>query len=137
VLEGGNLHLAENFLNQARALNPNDMNVQTEYGYLLFRKAVQNPAGMLAAEQVNQARELLNANIASRGDKDPHSYHVLGSNMLDWIERGIASHSERKAELEALMKIIDDGCLKHPSNEHLKILREKLQQSYLLLATIK
>jgi hypothetical protein len=136
-VERGSLHSAENFLNQARQLNPMDMNVQTEYAYLLFRKALQNPAGSHATEFVDEAKTLLRGNIANRGDKDPHSYHVLGANMLEWIERGIASRNEKKAEIELLMQIIDEGASKHPSNDHLKVLREHVKHSYLSLAVVK
>jgi hypothetical protein len=112
-VEQGNLNLAENFLNQARALDATDMNIQTEYAYLLFRKALQNPAGTHAEDYVTEARALLDANIGSRGDKDPHSYHVLGSNMLEWAERGIADRADQKIELETLSEVIEQGCKKH------------------------
>ena len=133
-VEQGSLELGENFLNQARARSGSDMNVQTEYGYLLFRKALENPAASHAKEYVTEATALLKANIATRGAKDPHAYHVLGNNMLEWIERGIPTRLEKKTELEALSKLIEEGASKHPSNEHLKLLRENLRDAYLGLA---
>jgi hypothetical protein len=98
-VEQGNLNLAENFLNQARALDAADMNIQTEYAYLLFRKALQDPAGTHAEEYVREARALLNANIANRGNKDPHSYHVLGNNMLEWTNVELPIAMIRKLNL--------------------------------------
>lgn len=136
-VEDGSLHSAENFLNQARARNPSDMNVQTEYGYLLFRKAIENPAGPHASEYISEAVALLKANIAARGAKDPHAYHVLGHNMLDWVDRGIPTRIEKKAELESLSKIIDEAVSKHPSNDHLKLLKENIRDAYLALAVTK
>ena len=57
--------------------------------------------------------------------------------MLEWIERGIADYSDQKAELEALIKVIEDGGGKHPSNDRLSILRDKLRHAYLSLAVVK
>lgn len=136
-VEQGSLELGENFLNQARALGGSDMNVQTGYAYLLFRKALKNPAAAPAKEKVAEAVTLLNANIAARGAKDPHAYHVLGSNMLEWIDKGISTRLEKKAELEALSKIIDDGGSKHPGNNRIKLLKESVRDAYLTLAVAK
>lgn len=133
-VESSNIHAAENFLSQARALNDRDLNVQTEYGYLLFQKALETPAGAHAQEFVDEALALLRGNIAVRGDKDPHSYHVLGSNMLEWIERGIPNRSDRKSELEDLQTIVEEGVRKHPKNSHLKSLKQKVQDVYLSMA---
>ena len=133
-VEQGSLDLAENFLNQARARAGSDMNVQTEYGYLLFRKALQNPAASHATEYVAEATNLLKAKIAARGAKDPHAYHVLGNNMLEWIDRGIATRLGKKSELEALSKIIEEGAAKHPANDHLKLLKENVRDAYLGLS---
>ena len=106
-------------------------------GYLLFRKALENPAGPHGAEYVKEAVSLLKGNVANRGSKGAHAYHVLGNNMLEWIDRGIATRLEKKSELEALSKIIDDGVSKHPSNEHLKMLKENVRDAYLGLAVGK
>lgn len=133
-VEQGSLELAENFLNQARARGGSDMNVQTEYGYLLFRKALVNPAAPHANEYAAEATSLLKANIAARGAKDPHAYHVLGTNMLDWINRGIATRLEKKTELEELSKVIDEAAVKHPANVHIRTLRENIRDTYLSLA---
>lgn len=136
-VEQGSLELGENFLNQARALGGSDMNVQTEYAYLLFRKALKNPAAAHAKEHVAEAITLLNANIAARGAKDPHAYHVLGTNMLEWVDKGISTRLEKKAELEVLSKIIDEAGSKHPANNHIKLLKESVRDAYLSLAVAK
>ena len=115
-VEQGSLDLAENFLNQARARAGSDMNVQTEYGYLLFRKALQNPAASHATEYVAEATNLLKAKIAARGAKDPHAYHVLGNNMLEWIDRGIYTYEPAHAPLARIFMAVGpylDGSRSH------------------------
>src|SRR5207244_3011735 len=56
-VEAGDLRLAENFLNQARSLVPSgeDYRVETEYAYMLIRKAVGNPAGGHSIEFIEKA----------------------------------------------------------------------------------
>lgn len=76
-LELGNLGLAERYLITARSLNDRDLNTQSEFGYLLFRKALSNPNAVAAGEFVDEAIKMLQENIALRGAKDPHSYHIL------------------------------------------------------------
>jgi len=134
AVENNNLFQAENFLGQARALEPQNRNVQTEYAYLLFRKAITNPSGSESVKFVEEAAILLRDNIASRGMKDPHSYHVLGSNLLDWIDIGIGSFSDRRMEIEKLSQEINDGVSKHPGNSHLRILQDRIKQTYLSMA---
>lgn len=86
---------------------------------------------------VTEATALLKANIAARGAKDAHAYHVLGNNMLEWIDHGIATQLDKKVELETLAKTIDDGASKHPTNDHLKTLKAKVQDAYLHLAVAR
>jgi hypothetical protein len=119
-LECGSLNFAENCLNYALSLNSTDHNTQTEYAHLLFRKALANPSGLNSGHLVEEATKYLTANIAARGDKDPHSYHVLGSDTLQWIVKGIHSHDEQKIAMENLKKTVGEGLRKHPKNDLLK-----------------
>ena len=57
--------------------------------------------------------------------------------MLEWTERGIADRADQKIELETLSEVIEQGCKKHPTNAHLKTLREKVRHAYLLLSVSK
>ena len=101
-VEVGGLDLAENFLNQARALSPTDYYVQTEYAYLQMRKAIENPAAGFAPEFVREATETLTALIDRAGERDAYPYHVLGSQGLAWSRRGISSSIEKERFLREI-----------------------------------
>lgn len=133
-LEFGNLRLAELFLSQARGLAPDDLFVQNEYGYLLFRKALDNVSAVNSSELVEEATELLSVNIAKRGTTDPHPYHIYGSQGLAWSRRGIQKFEEKKVYLEGLLHVVEEGEQKHPNNQELKNLLENIRTEYLNLA---
>jgi hypothetical protein len=80
---------AENFLNQAKSLAEDDPLVETEWAYLLFRKAILSPGSTVAPELAKQATASLEDLIERRGRTDRYPYHVLGSQGLSWSRRGI------------------------------------------------
>lgn len=133
-VEYGDLALADNFLNQARGLAPDDPLVDNERAYLLFKQAIQNPAGIDAPEMVTEATTLLEDLISIRGKFDPYPYHVLGSQGLAWARRGIVKLEEKKTYLQKLLRRIEEGQRNHPRQEDLKKLHEDLQRELLSLS---
>ncbi|MFO1305611.1 MAG: SIR2 family protein [Burkholderiales bacterium] len=133
-LEQGSLSLAENFLNQSIALAPDDPFVQTEYAYLLLRKACEGPAKPDAQSHVDDALDMLRELIATRGASDSYPYHVLGSQGLSWARRGIANRVQRVQFLEMLLAEVSAGCLRHRSNADLSRLKDDLKREILLHA---
>ena len=74
----GALELAKHFLDQARALDPDDALVANEYAYWQFKKANVDQLSDEAEELVRCATDTLLQLIgASRASSYP--YHVLGS----------------------------------------------------------
>jgi hypothetical protein len=58
-------------------LAPEDHKVETEYAYLLFKKALLRPQDVQARDFVDRSIETLESVIAARGSADPHPFHVL------------------------------------------------------------
>jgi len=133
-VEVGDLDLAENFLNQARALSPTDFYVQTEYSYLLFRKAIDNPTAMLAPAFAREATETLEGLIERNGERDVYAFHVLGSQGLSWARRGIPSSIEKEQFLREIMLHLQSGCRLHPRAVELKKLMDDVRQEHLSIA---
>jgi len=133
-VEVGDLDLAENFLNQARGLSPSDFYVQTEYAYLLMRKAIDRPAANFAPEFVREATETLTSLIDQVGERDPYAYHVLASQGLAWARRGITSSIEKEQFLREIKSDLENGCKHHPRAAELKMLLETVKQEHLNIA---
>ena len=75
-VELGDIKLAEHYLATAKGLGEHDYLVQTEWAYLLFRKAIDE-LGVDSPKMVDEATSILNDLIARVGDAYP--YHILGS----------------------------------------------------------
>ena len=133
-VEEGDLHLAENFLSQSRSLVADDPYVNTEWAYLLFKKAVTKSGAAKAPEHVEEASQILYGLIQDRRVEDEYPYHVLGSQGLSWARRGIRNETERAVYLGNLILIVRDGISKFPYSNALKVLETSLQEESLKLA---
>jgi len=131
-VEHGDLAMAEHYLNTARALAPEDPYVDNEYAYLLFRKAIDNPAAGEAADLVQEATDSLEYLITKIAT--PYPYHVLGTQGLAWARRGIPSSQERGRFLQKLTARLEEGCAKYPKALELKQILEAVKREYFNLA---
>lgn len=134
-VEVGNLRLAENFLSQARGLSSGDPLVETEWAYLLFKKASADPLATGAGAFAADARTTLLELIRVRGQTDSYPYHVLGSQGLSWSRRGVFGSDARGRYLRDLIAIVEEGLKRHPSSDDLTLLLSDVRREYLELAT--
>jgi len=133
--EEGSLDLAKNFVEQARALAPEDPYVRTEWAYMTLKRASRQPEDPLAHEQVDAAFGELDEAIEQRGRKDAYAFHVFGSQGLAWANRAHLSTDERKTLLQTLRRVVDEGIQLHPQRRDLRQLARDLEAAYLRLAT--
>jgi hypothetical protein len=134
-VEFGSLNFAENFLGQSRSLNPHDQFVETEWAYLLFRKAIESPAAPAASTLADEALITLEQLIEARGDRDRYPFHVLGTQGLSWSRRGIPNRLERSRFLRRVLQRLEAGCLLHGHRSELQGIRDDVKREILLLTT--
>jgi Mrp family chromosome partitioning ATPase len=133
-VEFGDLRLAENFLDQAVSLAPDDPFVENERAYLLFRKAIDNPGSAAAPSLVDEATKSLEDIIANSEKCGAYPYHVLGSQGLAWARRGIKSSLEKGRFLARMIKRVEEGRKRYPRELELEKLIEDLKKEYLGIA---
>lgn len=133
VEKSEDLRLAEQFLGQAMALAGGEYQVRTEFGYLLMKKAIAQPGSPRATAWLEEGMRLLEGVIASRGKTDAFPYHVLGSQGLSWVRRGISRTSDKGAFLDRLIDIVQEGVDRHRFARDLLQLREDIKKERLLL----
>lgn len=133
-VEIGDLDLAKNFLEQARAMAPDDYMVQTEWAYMTIKRSAQDASAVGALEQVDEAFVELEEAIERRGKADYYPYHVYGSQGLSWIRRAILSRDKKAQILSRLLYVLKEGVKFHPTQSELRQLAEDLEREYLMTA---
>ncbi len=135
-VEVGDLQLAQNFLEQARALAPEDYRVQTEWAYMVIKRAVQNSTAPDARDRVDEALGELEDAVLRRGQQDSYPAHVMGSQGLSWVRHGPLSHEEQLTLLRRLRHVVDSALEVHTSNPELRQLSRDLEEAYLLVGAV-
>jgi hypothetical protein len=132
--EGGDLDLANNFIRQARGLNPDDAYVRTQWAYTTIKTASHSPDDPASRTNVAEAFDQLDEAIEQRGRADAYPFHIYGSQGLAWSKRGPLTLDERVELLQTLRRVVDDGIALHPSRRDLRQLAADLKDAYLRLA---
>ena len=135
-VEKGDLRRAEHFLNQARSLAAGDYRVDTEYGYMLMRKAVEKPTDLDSESWMAEGTQLLESVIATRGAQDYYPYHILGSQGVAWTARRSRSAAEQRRLLSYYLNVVEQGLGKHPFERDLIQLRDDIKHR-LLMTTVR
>ncbi len=136
-VEQGDLELATNFLDQARSLAPGERTVETEYAYLLMKKAARNPSHTDAKKWFSEGKELLQDLIEQHGNRDPYPYHVIGSQGLAWARQGSITNLEKRTLLRELLDVVNSGVGKHRRAKDLTTLSRDLTKEWLLTAVVR
>lgn len=130
-LECGDVRYAENFLDQAAALNNADPLVLTAQAHMRLRKAVANPtapgADALAVGAFDDLRRLLQAREA----RDYHPAHVFGSQAIGWSRSASLTPRARKALLREASEIVERALRYHRSRHELRELSASLKRELL------
>jgi tetratricopeptide (TPR) repeat protein len=83
---GGDISLAENYLQQAEGLlPPNNRQVETAMAHLLLKKGLSAPNAASALPFVADALKILRSHMADQKNVSLHALHIFGSQMLRYI----------------------------------------------------
>ncbi len=134
--EQGDLDAANNFIRQARGLNPEDPYVRTQWAYTTIKTAANTPDDPASRTHVAQAFDELDEAIEQRGRADAYPFHIYGSQGLAWSNRGPLTRDERAELLQTLRRVVDDGIALHPKRRDLRQLAADLKDAYLRLAVV-
>jgi len=132
-VEAGNLRLAKNWLDQAKGISPDDNFVENEYALWEFRTALETPADLKSRELVDDACNALEHQIALNGKRYDSPYHILGSQCLAWVRRGLKQFEEQRDFLEYGTGRVKEGVQNHPTNDKLKSLLKEMEDEKLNL----
>ena len=119
-LEIGDQSLAENFLNQAAGIEPNDLLVRTELGYLKLKIAVTEADPIHSKELLEDGLNDLEWVMSRRNHFDPHQYDIYGRMILEWTARDDTPDSDRDELLRRADETVRQGRKKHPGDNRLR-----------------
>lgn len=136
-VEVGDLHRAENFLDQARGLARDDPFVETEWAYMNFKRAAKDASAPGSDERAAEAIEVLEDAISRRGRSDPYPFHVLASQGLSWVRRAPMPRERRIELLAHIRELLRQGVRWHPYREELKGLYKDVDEAYLSMAIVE
>jgi hypothetical protein len=126
-LEVGDLSLAENCLNQAAGIQPNDPLVQTQIAYLYLKAAVSEGNLALARERLEAGLRAIESIIGQRRHFDPHQYDIYGRQVLRWCDRADVRPEEAEDLLREAAVLVERGRKNHPGDERLRELYVQIQ----------
>lgn len=131
---GGDLELADNYLNQAYSLNEENVYVRNAMAHLYYKKSLETSSKGEADRLKEEADSILFEIIKDRFKDDAYTYHIYGKGYYNWILRWLRGPIPIRTALLELQKVIEEGYESYPSNKRLKELREVVSKAILLTA---
>lgn len=130
---GGNLTLAENYLNQADSLAPNYDYILNAKCNLYYKMATTTNNFVEALEYKNIADDLAHQLILKVGKDEPHIYHIHCRGRYNFITKWIVESEKKKEELKNLKKTITTAIKFHPRDKRLDVAFQAINRAYLYL----
>ena len=114
---GGDISLAENYIQQAAALlSANNRQVETATAHVLLKKALSSPNAASAAPYMEDALKILRPHMADQ-NVSLHALHIFGSQMLKYVWQWsptVERAEQFRSVYEELRRAIPDHLRSHP-----------------------
>lgn len=131
--KGGDLRLAENYLNQAESLYETSRHIQNAKCNLYYNLSHYSQTIDEALLYKEKADVLGQKLILSIGKDEPYIYHIYCGGRYKYISKWITDSKEKKNALLELQKTIDTARIFHPRNERLELASSAIKRAYLNL----
>lgn len=132
---GGDLTLAENYINQAESLSPNSDFIQNAKCNLYYKLSTSQSSYSYALEYKTKADELSSELISKTGDKEPYIYHIHCRGRYYFILKWVEDKKEKAQKLNELRKTINLAGAKHPRDKKLDQASQAINRAYINLGT--
>jgi hypothetical protein len=133
--KGGDLNLAENYINQAESLAPNSDYIQNAKCSLYYKLSTSQNSITVALEYKKRADELSTDLINRIGDREPYIYHIHCRGRYYFIQKWISKKEDKIEKLNELRKIITIAGSKHPKDKKLDQASQAINRAYMNLGT--
>jgi tetratricopeptide (TPR) repeat protein len=134
-LQVDNLDIAENYLNQADSLDPDNRYVRNALGLLAYRRAVLASSRTESEPYRATARQRLQELMSEEYRQDHHSYHIVLTQELKWVLRWVREKDEQARLLGDLRKVGERARRLFLHDRNIALAVEDVERHYLLIAT--
>lgn len=131
--KGGDLKLAENYINQAESLYPTSHFIQNAKCNLYYRLANSADTYTEALQYKETADELGHSLLLTIGKEEPYIYHIYCGGRYKFITKWVTDKVEKKQALIGLKKSIKTAITFHPRNSKLEVASNAINRAYLNL----
>lgn len=132
---GGDLNLAENYINQAESLAPDYPYIQNAKCLLYYKLSTSVNDYSHALEYKKQADDLSIKLLSTLGKDDPHVAHIYCKGEFGFIKKWIIDIEEKKRKISDLKKVIESAVRMHPRDKMLDTVYHGINRAYLHLGT--
>lgn len=134
-LEGvnGDLTFAENYLNQANSLKPDNFFVQNTLAHLYFKQSLEVESISIAKELRETASTILFEQFRSNKYDDSHCYHIYCAGEYKWLLQWVTDLEELRQNLTSLLKICQEAVKKNPYNKIINYVHDTVSRAHLLV----
>ncbi len=132
--KGGDLSLAENYLNQAESLAPDYYYIQNAKCNLYYKLACIQESLDEAKIYKDKADTMAQKLLLRVGKDEPHIYHIYCGGRYKFITRWIKDKNLKKIELKDLKKSIEIAIKLHPRERKLDVTSQAINRAYLNLS---
>lgn len=132
---GGNLQLAENYLNQAYSMKPKNPYVNNALANLYYRKATQTTSSTESIDLKNQADSILITMMTDRYVDDPYTYYIYGKGFYEWALHWDGNNREfLRNHFSEIQKVTKQATELYPGNKKLRLLNDTIFKAILMTA---
>lgn len=128
---GGNLNLAENYINQAESLAPSYSFVQNAKCLLYYKLSTAQSNYSYALDYKQKADELANHLLNTIGKEDPHIAHIYCKGVYGFIKKWVIDPEDKTKKLKELKTIVEGAVKTHPRDKKLEMASQAINRAYL------
>jgi tetratricopeptide (TPR) repeat protein len=135
-LQLDNLDEAENYLNQANSLDPENGYVRNALGLLQYKQAIAAANRAQAELLRGEATEKLRESLDDPSIDEPHAYHILLTQELKWIFKWVPEKPDQAKYLDALRPLAKRARRQFSGEQPVEDAADEVERLYLLLAAV-
>ena len=130
---GGNLQLAENYLNQAFSLRPDNLYIKNALANLYYKKSLEASSVTEAASMKEEADRILIENLSDRRHNDPYTYNIYAKGYYEYsLKWAVGKRDLLKEYFSEIQKIIKQGLSLYPHDKKLQDINQTIVKAIMM-----